>query len=70
MQIRIYHDGRSYLIEVPAGTRVVRTSGEDCLVYSHDNRIGYLLTPFADHHARAGTKGLKLIDEVAIGILP
>jgi hypothetical protein len=61
MQISIHHEGRSYLIEAPAGARVVRTSGEDCLAYTQDGHDEYLLTPFVIRHARAGTKGLRLL---------
>lgn len=45
MQIRIHHEGRSYLIEAPAAALVFRTSGEDCLVYNQDGRTEYLLNP-------------------------
>lgn len=61
MRVRIHHEGRTYWIEAPAGARVVRTSGEDCLVYRDGNRTEYLLTPFAVRHALAGTKGLRLL---------
>jgi hypothetical protein len=63
MRIRIHHDGQVYLIEAPAGARVVRTGGEDCLVYRHAGRTEYLLTPFVLMHARDGTRGLRLIIE-------
>ena len=58
MRARIHHEGRSYLIEAPAGARVVRTGGEDCLVYRYAGRTEYLLTPFAVSHARGGTTDL------------
>ena len=67
MQVKIHHEGRSYLVEAPAGARVVRTRGEDCLVYRHAGRTEFLLTPFAVLNARDGTRGLRLIDEVSVG---
>ena len=63
MRVRIHHEGRSYLVEAPAGARVVPTAGEDCLVYRHAGRTEYLLTPFVVMHARQGAGGLRLIGE-------
>ncbi len=64
MLVRIHHDGRAYIIEAPAGARVVQTSGEDCLVYRWEGRTEYLLTPFAVMCARDGSKGLRLVLEM------
>jgi hypothetical protein len=47
MLVGIHNEGRVYVIEAPAGARVVQTSGEDCLVYRWEGRTEYLLTPFA-----------------------
>jgi len=63
MRVRIHHEGRNYLIEAPAGARVVQTCGEDCLVYRHGGRTEYLLTPFVVMLAREGAQGLRLIGE-------
>ena len=63
MLIRIHHENRVYVIEAPAGARVVQTSGEDCLVYQWDGDTEYLLTPFAVMCARDGARGLRLISE-------
>jgi hypothetical protein len=64
MRIRIHDEGRVYLIDAPAGARVVRTSGEDCLVYRWEWRTEYLLTPFAVLCARDATRGLRLLREM------
>ena len=63
MRVRLHHEGRTYLIEVPAGARVVMTAGGDCLVYRHGDRTEYLLPPFVVMLARQGAKGLRLIGE-------
>jgi hypothetical protein len=65
MLVRIYHDGRVYVIEAPANARVVQTSGEDCLVYRWNGRTEYLLTPFVLMYARQGARGLRLVRETA-----
>jgi hypothetical protein len=64
MLIRIHQGGRFYVIEAPAGARVVRTSAEDCLVFRWEERTEYLLTPFAVMCARDGVKGLRLVCEM------
>jgi hypothetical protein len=64
MQIRIHDGGRVYVIDAPAGARVVRTSAEDCLVFRWEGRMEYLLTPFAVLCARDGTRGLRLVCEM------
>lgn len=63
MLVRVHHEGRAYLIEAPHGARVVRTSGEDCLVFTYDGNQEFLLTPFAVMFARDGAKGLRLVGE-------
>ena len=45
MRVRIHDAGVFYSIEAPSGSRVVRTSGEDCLVYRHDDRTEYVERP-------------------------
>jgi hypothetical protein len=62
--VRIHHEGRLYVIEAPAGARVVCTSAEDCLVFRWEGRMEYLLTPFAVLCARAGAWGLRLVCEM------
>ena len=69
MLIRIFYEGLCYEIRAPNGARVVRTSGEDCLVYQWSGRTEYLLTPFAVLSARNGAKGLRLISETPAGPL-
>jgi hypothetical protein len=64
MRVRIHHEGRVYVIEAPAGARVVQTSGEDCLVYRWGGRTEYLLTPFTVMCARDGARGLRLVCEM------
>lgn len=63
MLVRVHHEGRTYVIEAPAGARVVRTSEDDCLVYHHRGHQEFLLTPFAVLLARDGAKGLRLVSE-------
>jgi hypothetical protein len=69
MLIRIFYEGLCYEIRAPNGARVVRTSGEDCLVYQWSERTEYLLTPFAVLSARNGANGLRLISETPAGPL-
>jgi len=64
MLVRIHNDGRVYVIEAPAGARVVQTSGEDCLTYQWSGRTEYLLTPFSLMYARQGARGLRLVREM------
>lgn len=63
MLVRVHHEGRTYVIEAPAGARVVRTSEDDCLVYRYRGRQEFLLTPLAVLLARDGARGLRLISE-------
>jgi hypothetical protein len=63
MRVRIHHEGRVFVIEAPADARVVKTSGEDCLVYRWHENTEYLLTPFAVMCAREGARGVRLISE-------
>jgi hypothetical protein len=63
MLVHIHYGGWLYMIEAPAGARVVQTSGEDSLVYEWNGRTEYLLTPFAVLSARDGAKGLRLISQ-------
>jgi hypothetical protein len=63
MMVRIHHDSGVYVIEAPADARVVKTSGEDCLVYRWHGNTEYLLTPFAVMCARDGVRGVRLISE-------
>jgi hypothetical protein len=63
MLVHICYAGWLYVIEAPAGARVVLTSGEDCLVYQWSGRREYLPTPFAVLSARDGAQGLRLISQ-------
>jgi len=63
MIVRVHHEGREYLVEAPHGARVVRTSGEDCLVFNYQGVQEFLLTPIAVMLARDGAKGLRLVSE-------
>jgi hypothetical protein len=64
MLVHIHHERWVFVIEAPAGTWVVQTSGEDCLVYRWGGRTEYLLTPFAVMCARDGARGLRLVCEM------
>jgi hypothetical protein len=66
MLIHLHHDGRRYVVEAPNGSRVVRTSGEDCLIFHHRGRTEYLLTPFVVLFARRKDKGLRLVSEAPV----
>jgi hypothetical protein len=63
MIVHIYLGGKRYVVEAPKGSRVVRTGGEDCLVYRHRNRTEYLPTPFVVMFARRRAKGLRVVSE-------
>lgn len=63
MLVRVHHEGRAFLIEAPEGARVVKTSGEDCLVFHYQGRQEFMLTPFAILCAQDGAKGLRLVGE-------
>ena len=65
MLIRVYYKEMCYEIRAPNGARVVRTSGDDCLVYQWCGRTEYLLTPFVLMYARQGARGLRLVRETA-----
>jgi hypothetical protein len=67
MLIRVYYNEMCYDIRAPNSARVVRTSGEDCLVYQFEGRAEYLLTPFIIMHARDNTKGFRLLSEKPYG---
>jgi hypothetical protein len=66
MIINIHLDGRRYVVEAPNGSRVVRTSGEDCLVFRHRDRTEYLLRPFVVLFAERREKGLRLVSETPV----
>jgi hypothetical protein len=66
MIIHVHHDGTRYVIEAPKGGRLVRTSGEDCLVFRHRGRTEYLLTPFVVMFAERREKGLSVVSEAPV----
>jgi hypothetical protein len=65
MLIHIHYDGRRFVVEAPKGSRLVHTSGEDCLVFRYWGRTAYLLTPFVVMFARKRARGLRVVSETA-----
>jgi hypothetical protein len=66
MHIQVHLDGRCYVIEAPKGSRVVPTSGLDCLVYRFGGTKEYLLTPFVVLFAERQEKGLRVVSEAPV----
>ena len=66
MIINIHLDGRRYVVEAPNGSRVVRTSGQDCLVFRHRGKTEYLLTPFVVLFGERRAKGLRVVSEAPV----
>ena len=61
MIVNVHSEGKTYQIEAPDDARVSNTTGEDCLIFTHNGKKEYILTPFAVMLAREGEKGLRLI---------
>ena len=66
MIIKVYLNGRRYVVKAPRGSQVVPADGEDYLVYPHRGRTERLPTPVVVMLAHKREKGLRLVSETFV----